>query len=290
MLLEWTVPPECPSASEVSAQVVHIAGEELARTPIEVRGAVRKVEDRHYRLELRIGASAESLRSVESDDCRKLAGAAAVIIALDLQSHALVVEPDVPETVLVRTPEPLSTPPAPMAGSPLAGHLHAGFGADISFDVGTLPTLGWGGGVHGFLRYRPFRWELAAALWPRRRADAPGLSSAGAYVSMRTVSFAGCVTLLPDVELSTCLRIEGADLRATGFGVRHPSTADGFWLAGFVGASVRPLRWSRVAPRMNIELGAPLRNGDVEIEHGTLVHRSSDVVFRFVLGVETTLF
>ncbi len=304
MLLEWNVPPECPSEPVVTAQVTAIVGEELARTPLLVRGLVSETVDHRYRLDLRVGPRAEIARIIESEDCEKLAEAAAVIVALDLQSRARDESTTTAEPPRTGGGPPLLEPrPAPARRSThdasrvltrdlsrRARGIDGGLGADVAVDVGTLPMIGWAGGVHGFVRYGRARGEISAMLWPRSRADVSLLPGAGAYVSLRASSLAGCLTLLPAVELSTCLRVEGGHLRATGFGIRHPSTANGFWLGSFVGLAARPFEWNGIASRLNLELGTPLYYGDVGIERRGPVYTPSRALFRFVLSVETTLF
>lgn len=303
MLFEWNVPPECPSEQVVTAQVTAIVGEERARKPLLVRGLVTEIDGHRYRLYLRLG-HAEGARIVESDRCEKLAEAAAVIVSLNLQSTADAesgsTKPDPAPTTEGAAPPP-NTPstkrtvdaaPGFQSGLPslLAPKLQAGLGVDVSLDSGTLPAIGWGGGVHGFVRYGRARGEIIATFWPRSRADASSASEAGAYVSLRTVAFAGCATLLVPIDLSTCLRVEGGYLHATGFGIRRPSTANGLWLGSFVGLAFRPFDWRPIAPRLNFEVGTPLYYADVEIERRGLVYTPSRALFRLVLSVETTLF
>jgi hypothetical protein len=306
MLFEWNVPPECPSEQVVTAQVTAIVGEELARTPLLVRGLVTETDEHRYRLDLRLGPRAEVARTIESEHCEKLAEAAAVIVALNLQSSTHVESgPTTAELGRAQEGPPPSFHPGPTptrrsaddlwhaethVPSRMDRRIHAGLGADLSLDVGTLPMLGWGGGVHGFVHYGRARGEVAAMLWPRNRADASIPSGAGAYVSLRTVALAGCLMLLAHVDVSTCLRLEGGHLRATGFGISNPSTANGLWLGSFVGLAARPFGWNGIAPRLNLEVGTPLYYGDVEIERRGVVYTPSRALFRIVISVETKLF
>jgi len=294
MLLDWVVPPECPTASSVSAHVTAIVGEELARRPLSVRGRIEASAARRYRLDLRVGHD-EVVRVIEADDCARLAEAAAVIVALDLQSHAETA-PEAPNAAARRGPatpteqrrrraEPL---PAPLPRTRRA--LHGGLGADVSIDVGSFPRAGLGAGAVGFLRYGAARGELTATLWPRSRADATVLAGAGAYVSLRTLSIRGCLTVVPKLDLAGCLRAEGGAVRATGFGISHPTTASGTWFGAFAGIAARPVSWYGVAPSVNLEVGTPLGFGAVDIGRVGEIHAPARVLLRLSVGVATTLF
>ena len=310
MLLEWSVPAECPSKQDVVEQVTALAGEAAAALPLRVWARVVRVKQEgrageapRWRLELRVGSERAEPRVLESDACRKLAEATAFIVALDLQARAEQVEREQehaapPPAPPARPPAPLAppsqeaAPPSPPARGPHLPHVaHAGLGSDLVSDVGTLPALAWAGSVFAYVAYGSFRGELSAALWPRSRAQAPSLRGAGASVNLRTVALRGCWTptsVVPWVD--GCLRVEAGVLHTAGYGIVLPATSDGPWLSALAGLTARPDVPGPVRPRFTVELGVPLRYAPVTIGGLGEVYSPAPVVFRVAVGLETKLF
>ncbi|MBN9159523.1 MAG: hypothetical protein BGO98_18325 [Myxococcales bacterium 68-20] len=295
MLFEWVVPAECPTEQEVVAHVTSLAGETLAAQPLRVRAHVarldegREGEPPHFRLELRVGSESAPPRVLESDTCGYLADAAAFIVALDLQSYA-----DVEATV---PPPPPAPPPPPVAPTkprrtrrvsvPRAPkpEIHGGLGADLRIDHASLPALGGGGSVFGFVEYQSVRADLGAALWPPRHAMVPG---GGASITLRAVDLRACWS--PFSWGGACARAEVGALRAAGIAIAQPATSDGLWLAGLVGLTAQPIAWGPLRVRMTAELGAPLRYPTVTIEELGRVFRPGTPIVRLGMGLEAVLF
>jgi hypothetical protein len=293
MLLEWTVPPECPREHAVVSQVTTLVGEAVAALPLPVRGRIEHGKERRFRLELHIGATDERGRVLESDDCNELAQATALIVSFDLQAHAKTVRPEPPPEGPA-VPPPQSTMPAAAANkrspSPPSRPTSFGLGADAFIDVGSLPRSAWGSGVTAFFTQGRFRGELAAALWPRSLALADTHPGGGASVYLRTVGVRACVDALPSMRLDACIHVEGGSMRTTGFGISRPSTSNGRWLGGFVGVTARPFEWGDLLPRFTLELGTPLNYAAVTIEGLGRVYAPSPLLLRFGVGIETKLF
>ncbi|AKV04763.1 hypothetical protein AKJ09_11426 [Labilithrix luteola] len=307
MLLEWVAPPECPSERDVVTHVTAIAGELAASQPLHVVASVSRTRGLGWRLELRVGNQVDAPRVFESDDCKKLADTTALIVALDLQSRASErseTKERNEETQAGRPPPPAREVPKPPPEErearvyvvPASGHssravrerLHAGIGADVAVDAGTLPSLAWGVGAFGFLGYRALHAELSATLWPHVAASADIPMGGGANVVLRTVALRGCWTALP--RLDACARLEAGRVHTTGFGIRKPATGEGWWLAPLLGITLRPVDWSGLRPRVTAELGVPALTTDVVIEGVGRVYTPWPVFVRLSLGVETSLF
>lgn len=302
MLFDWSAPPECPSAQTVAVQVEAIVGPELSRAPLVVAGHVERFETEEragqsrYRLALSIRIPGDvdtqgaNVRVLESRDCQKLGDAAALIVSLDLRSRT---RPPADPPMAAREAE--ATGPCRYQNATSGGSkLHGGLGADVSGDVGTLPHLSWGGGMHGFVTYGSFRAELGGMFWPRTEGVASSPFGGGAHISLRAASLAGCYAWWRKSEISACLRFEGGGLRAVGYDIGRPGTSNGHWLAGFAGLALRPLAWpvswNRLFPRLLVEVGTPIVYGDVVVERVGRVHTSSSVLFRFGLAVDVDLF
>lgn len=311
MLFEWVAPPECPSEHEVAAHVTSLAGETLTKQPLRVWGHIERVDTPggrgapRYHLELRVGGAQESPRTLESDECGKLANAAALIVALDLQARATeapVASPPAPSDVPPasvralphRDAEPIAKPKPPAEASEPheesnKARVHGGLGGAIFADHGTLDGFAWAGSIFGFVAYRSIRVELEGALWPAHHAfgsPAPG----GATITLRTLGVRGCWTSVGAPWLDACLHFEGGALRAAGFGVAHPETSTGVWLGAFAGLAIHPIALGPLRPRITFELGTPMRYPTVSIEGIGRLERPDPLVVRLGIGLATNLF
>lgn len=311
MLLDWVAPSECPSERDVVAHVTSLAGETVTSQPLRVWARVVRLPDSgpapsdgptRWRLDLRIGREDEAPRVLESSECRKLAEAAAFIVALDLQSRAEAKErgevppPAPPATLAPAVPPPMtvggapSVVPAPYPPAPPKRRLHGGLGAEFGADLGTLPAFAWGGGFFGWMSHGSFRGELGVTLWPESRATVTFPRGAGASVSLREGSARGCWTpgVLPIFD--ACLRLEGGVTHAAGFGIRRSVTSNAAWFAGLAGITARPFEAGPFRPRLTVELGTPFVYSDVLIAGIGNLHTPGPLLFRFSLGLETKLF
>jgi len=81
--LDWQAPPECPQRAAVQQKLRSLAGEAWRTTErVSAKGRIEKLE-RRYRLTLSVrdGATVKE-RTIESDSCVDLGGAAAVTLGL----------------------------------------------------------------------------------------------------------------------------------------------------------------------------------------------------------------
>src|SRR4051812_12285031 len=96
--LHWSAPAECPDRERVVARVEELVGRmPEGKHTLVATGAVTKAP--RYTLSLTIGDA--PARVMSGDDCDKLADAAALVIALDIDPDALSRPP----------PEPPPPPP-----------------------------------------------------------------------------------------------------------------------------------------------------------------------------------
>jgi hypothetical protein len=93
--LHWVAPPECPSSGQVRGAVEHYVARPLGEESVHARALVERTEDGAFRLRLAIeivgpegvdGVSVE--RQLEDPDCRVLADAAALMVAIALDPNA----------------------------------------------------------------------------------------------------------------------------------------------------------------------------------------------------------
>lgn len=88
--LEWDAPPECPRASAVIQKLDALLGEAAAKkSRLRAEGRIARVAGR-YRLTLTVHDQDRTRdRTIDSDSCSDLAGAAAVTLGLLLREEAL---------------------------------------------------------------------------------------------------------------------------------------------------------------------------------------------------------
>ena len=85
--LDWQAPPGCPSAEVVQKRVRSIAGDAWSRAErLHAEGRIVRSRTGRYHLTLKLREEAsERERTMESDSCADLAGAAAVVLGLLLR-------------------------------------------------------------------------------------------------------------------------------------------------------------------------------------------------------------
>lgn len=312
MQLEWVAPQECPDESAVTAEVKSLARERaLAHDDLRVHARVVKVAAQKWRLELRVG-EADEPRVVESDDCRKLASATALIVSLDLQAlarrqdeertAASKAQTEPGESVVAEPPaapprraavvaERASTTSLPRASSASSPTSRVTFGSRVVGDVGSLPTADVGVAIAGSFVHGPWRAELSATVWGRSRATMEVPHAVGTTVYRRNVAVRGCwMTVEVPIELDVCAGIELGSLRGVGFGVRRPSTSTATWFAGLMGLTARYPLGPRMSLGVSAEVGAPFNTPEAVIEGIGRVYEPSALFGRLALGFDTTLF
>src|SRR5512142_1507105 len=178
--LTWAAPRDCPQELEVQQQlrasVGPPSGEQIG--PFQADGTIEPSGD-HYRLTLLIERGAtHGTRVIESEDCRSLAKAATIVLALlvqkeralgrELSGSEISGQPELslaPDDTGTRGPaqtappsvEPQKPRPLPLeAGSPSPWHLLLR-APEGRIDFNALPRLGYGIGVSGGVAYQAWR-------------------------------------------------------------------------------------------------------------------------------------
>src|SRR5690606_15890524 len=188
-VIGWSAPAGCPSGEELRRGMERRLGRTLAAGEAQAEGRVELREAGGYRLTLRTtveGVTEE--RALEADDCRALADATALIVALAIDPVAVaeVIEPwggdplePPPAPVGVESgplvpapaegpaepePEPAETPPEaiePASRSRPGGLFRVGGGVGLGAIPGVTGALALAGG----LRWRRARLELEGSYW-----------------------------------------------------------------------------------------------------------------------------
>ncbi|MEM7152276.1 MAG: hypothetical protein AAF799_05505 [Myxococcota bacterium] len=285
--ITWDAPAGCPSGDAVDEQIAALVRSDASELSL-VHGQVQRRGER-WRVQLRLQAPGgrEERRTFEAEDCRALARAVALIVAVHVDALGAATKPAVqrPESVTwtptsaprakVRPapsrdePAPRSvavvpasassrTQPPPPADSPrprVVGLLRfeGGVGSGI------LPGLGAGLGVVGGLTGRGWRVELGARGWPARTGlDAS--QTVGVRLDLVGGLVRGCgVPTLGRLRMPLCLGAEVAGLRGVGTtGVQQPATQWTGWGAANLSAGLSVAVTPVVAPYLALEGTVPL--------------------------------
>ncbi|AKV04603.1 hypothetical protein AKJ09_11266 [Labilithrix luteola] len=301
--LTWTAPADCPQHDEVVARVDAIvgprrAGQHSLRARAELSAS--KVVPR-YRLRLLVGAET-SPRTLADDDCSRLADAAALVLALDIDPEALTREhaaapgPVEPTAPPVSTPVPPPAPPPPQKKArrarskppPQERAIGVTLGGRFVFDSGSLPRPTMGLGLAVDLRRGPWALELqGTAFHERFTVGGPHGGVGGAYVRLATGSLFGCFDGRARwVDVGGCVGGELGRQATEGVSISQPGESAGVWSA--VGTMLRVRGWPRlpISPSAGVLVGFPLSASSITIERVGTVFEAPGAFVRVFLGLE----
>lgn len=299
--LSWDAPPQCPQGESVQDRIRALIGStEVRPDQLRAEGQIARSGDK-YRLTLVVrSGSASGTRTLESDSCDHLVGAAAVALgllvrlaraaAVPLTSEALSApsaeggEPRTnrPETAARREPA-LSNKPVP--SPPLSDHA----GTDQNFRVllrapsielglGSLPGLSFGYAAGAGASYADWQALLTGVFWPKRTSSSelPGFDVAATRYS---VSLDGCRAWhLGSFEWFPCLRagLVHIDASSTGKGIIPLTASTSVFSAGAVlGTKLHMSRW------VALFLTA---SGELQTYRPRLMNEGVGELYRFPLG------
>lgn len=315
--LSWRAPEACPDVEVVREHIVaQVAELEGPRRRVAAEAVVEAtlVEDEAgFKLDLSVStAGAVVLREVRSQDCALLARATGIIVgisvdaglevegivqAMDREAEAVGDEHSAaPEVVreeassdpidavatptkparIDTTPSPRSDPPAIDAALRIAGGL----------DAGILPV---GGGLDVSLAVtgRWWRAEGHASRWFSRRHEFDGEPGVGAELSLWSGGVRGCfVPAFGGVEVPVCVGGEVGQIDAEGFGGVVNFRADDLWVGVLLAPGVVWLPRPWIGLFGGVDGFVALRRPAFSGQDRPLLHRSSEVAIRALLGVE----
>jgi hypothetical protein len=271
--LTWDAPSECPQLAAVRARVDEIAGASVQRSS-GLRADARVVKEQgRYRLKLVVRDGAlTGQRSIASDSCEHLAGAAAVALGLLLRSeepltHSSLGEPDTSQSSQstatseptataqptgtsepTQTSQPTATSAAAAADEPVPAveyeaprmrhwrfHLRI---PSLVAELGPLPQPSLGLAAGAGIGSGDWRVSLLARVWRNQAVSGVDLPAQGADLTHQTAMLTvGRGFRRGELEAApfVSLALERITARGTGAGV-VPSEQEALWLG--VGAGV----------------------------------------------------
>ncbi|HEY5955684.1 MAG TPA: hypothetical protein VIV60_03985 [Polyangiaceae bacterium] len=216
--LTWEAPKECPQDPEVQQQLRQFAGKvpDEKTSSFQAHGIIQPVED-HYRLTLLIESGAKhGSRVIDSDDCRSLAKAAAIVLALLVQKERALgrelsedemsgrpdelQRPENPPAVVAPTPPPATLPPEEPPASPAPNPNEAPStpwyfllrAPEFKVDFATLPQPGYGIGLGGGIAYRAWRALVTGTFYLPESVTSPGPRLHDVEYHRQSLSAMGC--------------------------------------------------------------------------------------------------
>ena len=319
--LRWDAPPTCPDAAYVSAAVEERLGRAPSHDEIEVHATVVDGGPRGVVLELATtpASGPTDARRLEAHDCRALADAAALLVALSVDPVAVAAisaaragaeadelgdggdpvaaDPDVPqseesEAPAIETVPPVSEParsaradaqPRP-SSVPAEVLLHVVGGPEI----GALPGVAGGASAAMGLGWSRLRFEIGALWIGVRTRDEP---LASVRVQMAGAVVRACARVgARRIEVPLCGGIDFGAVIGAGDRGAGTRTAFGPWIAPHVAAGVHGWVRPRLAVVGRVEVAVPaLSTAFVAQEPGPEVEifRTGPVSARFWVGLET---
>jgi hypothetical protein len=310
--VDWTAPPDCPSAGWIRGRIEALVGQKLSEArqqSLHVEAVVESMPQGGYRVTI-VGRDDDGLRerSLSHVNCQKASEAAALIIALAIDPELAIPDPADGETSVATRPAQLDSHQAPSkVAVPAArtapavennrGWLGVGAAASLQIAGGVLPNTSAVARLEG--RLQPLPWFV--------------LQAGGAYWFAQTATVEGAVptSLRPAIELDMwsgglriCVRpVDGAWFIATcagtelgwmtgvGRNVLAPQKrSDLFWaMLGGVQAGLELWRigqTSRLRLALNGEAGSALTRPRFGLEGSEYLYRPAIWNWAFGVGLE----
>ena len=320
--LEWTAPEECPTASEIEAGVQRLLGVESqasASTPLDVSASARRGAGGLWlgEVETRLGSKV-GRRSIQTESCRAVADATALIVALMLDPDAVAAHrrPAVPGPTAgaappassSRPPRPAGSPPPVVtlaspspptargaaearAGGDATGRVSVWLAALSALDLGTLPHAAFGAGLAAGIGFRHSTLGVGFGDFAKVSTSIAGTTpAAGGNFRLLAAWVAACPAVGTGAfDWGACARFELESMSGSGFGVGRP-TRNSFRWAAVGGGLLGRLHLNRaLSIPLEVGLVVPLATPNFTLkgltQNAGLVHRPAAVSGRLSLGL-----
>jgi hypothetical protein len=308
--LAWTAPPGCPMRQSVLTDIAREVGPSGGRVRGVTAAAVVTSDDRgrwRTNLVVEIG-TARGQRLLEAQTCEGLAAAAALIVAIAIETGAPPAAASPPAPIAPSAPAP-PPPTAPDRTSPMPPPAPATdrprrdskllIGVAGVVDSGTLPAIAPGLEASAGWSYGTSVWRgrllASGEYFASETGGAAGRPTEGGRFTLLTVAGRVCGSrTFWRFEVGPCIGGELDAMSGQGVNSALPGSGDGQW-AALIGSLFTT--WRIVGPlgvSLRLDAVAPLvRPTFVLTEPGntvTTVHQAAAVSPRASLGVELRFF
>lgn len=270
--LSWSAPEGCPDQSAARAAIEDALAKNQAdgAKAMVVRVRIAESEPGHWVGDIWMydaGSSGE--RSIEGSNCREVARAITLVVALALDEskapprklHAPVVKP--------AQPRPQFALEVALAG-----------------DLGSLSQPAPGLALIAGLQLERWSLELQASAWLPRSAK---VGAVGGTFQLYTGAARGCMDLLglggAGPRFGPCLSAELGGMIGAGTGLAHRESENILWIAGLAGAYLRLIFAPPVMGTLHFDVGVPFRRPAWQIAELGPVFQPDPVVWRLLLGL-----
>lgn len=249
--IDWEGPEECGKPTDLEDETRRLLGKSADTAGVAVAGSARRLSDGRYRIELHLTGAVAGDRNLESSECREAVQAAAVVLALAINSEALLAgegldpkqeePPEEPEDPPPPEEKPKPSPPPP---DPRVRVITA-VAARLSGGMAPFPQLG--GRLSLGADYRGFRAVLKGIIEPARKH---ALQPTGSY-SLSTLG--GALELCAPIPTGSrivsriCGGVVGTQITAKPEGLTPNRKRTAFVLAPTVGGELGVLLGENVA-------------------------------------------
>ncbi len=227
--IRWEAPPGCPQESDVRDRIQKLLGSSRHDSQLRAEGTITRM-DRRFHLELVVRAGdLVGTRTIDSNSCEDLAGAAAVELGLLIHSAEAAGKSNhtgtqPPTSSAVSGSEPSGSgadgtdgrsSQGTSAASPAQRATYEAKGGSeaqeqppqgesqrrwrvlvqaplLALGVGPLPRTTTGGGLALGLEYAKWQWQLRAISWRRQSVPASDFPGYGADVDRIAADFRAC--------------------------------------------------------------------------------------------------
>jgi len=292
--LEWTAPPECPTAAQVLDAIHGILGPErrVMEDALVARATVEPLDGGFMVLRLETEQRGErGQRTIEGHSCTDLADAAALLVALAIDPTAVPPEPapvaeEPAETEIFERAADIAAPtPVQIIGSEDSS-FQPFVEAELLLDSGSLPGIALGLAVDVGFDFGNVGFRVGGCYF----GDQPGEGFAHPTASGSVHLWAARVLgFMPFREGSWSFLpragFEVGAIEGSGAGVTHPGSGAALWATVIVGTSGRLSLASWVGVELGLEAAFPIHRPLFLIDGVGSLHRPDAVVGRGSVAV-----
>lgn len=281
----------CPSAAEAQAQLrAALRDAPTGELPaIASSITIHHAEDAFVATVVLREAGVEEHRSLRDADCRVVARAAILVVAVALFPE-LVPPPDAP-------PEPPAADAGPgeaaepedvASSGPTEIQLHGSLWLAAHGSLGVLPGLAVGAELAGSLALDALRIDLAVRGLPFVAARFEAAPSLGANVSelVGLLRARGAWAVASQLELGAGGGVEGGAVLGTGVGITDPRQSNAPWIAIEASARLAWVPWRELAMFLEIEALVPVVRPVLTVGGLGVLFRPEPVAGALRVGVE----
>jgi hypothetical protein len=222
-------------------------------------------------------------REITGRDCAEVAGAAAVAIAMSIDSDRTA--PEAADPPRASSPPPAATSISAAPDRARSAPVRPQIGVALIADAGALPGIALGPAVEGSLRRERVRLMIQAALFPSGSTQLA--NGAGGEFQLVLAGILACFGEIggPRLTVSACVGGEIGRMAGKGTGVAVPELGAALWAAGRGEVDVQFTFAARFLLFARAGVAIPTTRRTFAIDDTIRVHRANAVTVRTGAGI-----